>query len=69
MKKMIPVYVLLLAILCVFVFELRELKAMRTELAGIRKEQVKRPTYGGPVPPGAGLPVFVTNEPLEVKQR
>jgi hypothetical protein len=53
MKKMIPVYVLLLAIRGVFAFELRELRAMRNELAGIRKEQVKGPTHGGPVPPRA----------------
>lgn len=50
-KKMIPVYVLLLAILCVFVFELREFKGMRTELAGIRREQLKDP-HGGPPGPG-----------------
>lgn len=66
MKKMIPVYILLLAILGVFIFELRELKAMRVELVGIRREQVKRYS-GGPIGMGGGQPVFVTNEPLEVK--
>jgi len=66
MKKLIPIYVLLVAILGVFIFQLRETQAMKAELAGIRKEQVRRPTGGGPLPPGAGLPVYVTNEPLKV---
>lgn len=66
MKKMIPIYFLLIAILGVFVFQLRETQALREELAGIRKEQVRRPASGGPVPPGAGLPVYITNEPLKV---
>jgi len=65
MKKMIPIYVLLLAILGAFVFQLRETQALRAELAGIRKEQVKGPTAGGPWA-GRGLPVYVTNEPLKV---
>jgi hypothetical protein len=66
MKKMIPIYVLLLAILGAFVFQLRETQALRAELVGIRKEQLKRAPRDGPFPPGAGTPVFVTNEPLKV---
>jgi len=72
MKKTIPIplYLLLLAILVVFVLQLRETKALKAELkaqlAGIRSEQLKQPADGRPLPPGAGVPVFVTNYPLEV---
>jgi len=44
MKKMIPVYLLLAAILTVGILLLRKAEAMRTELAGIRSEQFKQPT-------------------------
>lgn len=68
MKKMIPIYVLLLAILGAFVFQLRETRALRTELAGIRKEQLKK-SSGPPFAPFAGIPVYVTNEPLYVSMK
>lgn len=51
MKKMIPVYVLLLAILGVFIFQLRETQALRAELTRIGKQQLQA-TPGGPYPPG-----------------
>lgn len=45
MKKMIPVYILQLAMLATFVFLslqlLREVHAMKVEITNIRREQVK----------------------------
>ena len=72
MKKTIPlpIYLLLLAILVVFIMQLRETKALKAELkaelAGIRREQLQQPVAGPPLPAGAGVPVFVTNYPLNV---
>jgi hypothetical protein len=66
MKKTIPIYILLLAILGLFGLQLRETRALREELTGIRKEQLKQPTGGRILPVGAGIPVFVTNRPLPV---
>ncbi len=63
MKKLIPAYVLLTAILVVFVLELREMRAMRSEL----QLQLRPLSQRRPFPPGAGIPVFVTNERLQVK--
>jgi hypothetical protein len=72
MKKTIPIpiYILLLAILFVFVLQWREARALRVELkaelVGIRNEQLKQPFGGPPLPPGAGIPVYVTNPTLDV---
>jgi hypothetical protein len=53
MKKMIPVYELLLAILGVFIFQLRETQALRAELTRIGKQQLRATLAGhirrGPV--------------------
>lgn len=66
MKNPIPLYVLLGAILALFVIQLRETRALKAELVGIRKEQLRQPP-ARPLPPYAGIPVFITNEPLTVE--
>ncbi len=63
MKKLIPVYALLTTLLVVFVLELRETRAMRSEL----QLELRQLSQRRPFPPGAGIPVFVTNEPLQIK--
>ena len=67
MKKLIPIYVLLLAIFVVFTIQLRETQALRAELTRIGKQQLR--ATDGPYPPGAGIPVFITNQPIEVSSR
>ncbi len=67
MKKVIPIYVLLTAILVVFVLELREIRAMRSELNSMRDVSLRRLNQRYPFAPGTGIPVFVTNEPLQVQ--
>lgn len=67
MKNPIPLYVLLGAILALFMIQLLETRALKAELVAIRKEQLKQPPAGRPLPPYAGIPVFITNEPLAVE--
>ena len=67
MKNPIPLYVLLGAILALFVIQLHETRALKAELVGIRKEQLRQPPDARPLPPYAGIPVFITNEPLTVE--
>lgn len=73
MRKMIPVYLIQLAILGTVVMVgmmlLRKAEAIRSELAGIRSEQLKQPSGAGRRPWRSGvvpLPVEVMNEPLGV---
>ncbi len=65
MKKMIPVYLLQLAILVSLIFilrELRELRTLNTELTGIR-QQMATPQGIRPARSGGGIPVYITDGP------
>ena len=62
MKKMIPVYILLTAILTVGILLLRKAEAITSELAGVRSEQFKQPKPGRPSPREATIPVYVVND-------
>jgi len=61
---MLPVYLILVAMLGTFiivgVLMLRKAEAIRSELAGIRSEQMKQPK-GGPRSRDEALPVYVVN--------
>jgi hypothetical protein len=72
MKKMLPAYVLLLALLGALIFSIhaldKRLNAIQGELAGIRSEQLTRFNGRAPRQVGEGpLLVEVTNTPLEVE--
>ena len=65
MKKMVPIYLLQLAIFVALVMVLGELRALRTmsaELTGI-KQQMAAPQGMRPARAGGGIPVYVTDGP------
>ena len=69
MKRTIPVYLTLVTILALGILMLRKAEAIRSELAGIRTEQLKQPVRVGNERPSRGgqsIPVRIDGEPLHV---